>query len=304
MREMIDALNNPSMFHAIVVHTPIALATLGVPLIILMALVQRDKHTIRSLTLLAYGLLVVSALAAVNSGNEAMEALPPTQSAEVAALVQQHGDMAEWVAWMAGVTAIFIALSYVSVPKLRIAAVVLALISGAATAGWLSFTAHHGGMLVYKHGAGTPAMEHWGPRARPVETEPGEPVSEPGETEPEIDDFEPAIRPIDMEAAAEVSYARDIVPIIEIYCIHCHEGRRPDSGYDMTTAAGIIGGGVNFDENIIPGSPDDSPFIQYIRGMLQPQMPRGEEPVPEDELHTLRLWIAAGAEDDSEPAAE
>jgi len=297
LQEMIEAMGNPSMMHAIIVHTPIALATLGVPLILLMAFIQRNKHTIRSLALLAYLLLVVSALAAVNSGNEAMEALPPTQSAEVAALVQRHGDMAEWIAWMAGVTAIFIALSYVSVPKVRVAAVVLAVVSASVTAGWLSVTAHQGGMLVYEHGAGTPYMEHWGARPAPSETEEGEEVSE---TE---DDLMP-IRPIDMDEAAAVSYVRDIVPIMEIYCIDCHEGRRPDSDYLMTTAANIIGGGKNFEVNVIPGEPDDSPLIQYIRGILQPQMPRGEEPIPEDDLHTLRLWIAAGALDDSDQAPE
>lgn len=301
MQDMISTFGNPSMMHAVAVHTPIALAMLGVPLIVLMAFVQRDRHTIRSLTLLAYVLLVGSTIVAVQTGNDAMDALPPTQSAEVAELVQKHGDMAEWVAWMAGLTALFIALSYVPVPKVRLTAVVLAFLAASATAGWVGATGHHGGTLVYEHGAGTPLMEHWG-KPQPRETLPGEP---PSDTEEAVeDDYYPAIRPIDMDDAAAVSFQADVMPIMEIYCIHCHEGRRPDGDYDMTTAEGIIGAGAKFEVNVIPGEPDDSPLIQYIRGILQPQMPRGEEPIPEDDLHTLRLWIAAGAEDDSDNAAE
>lgn len=301
MQEMIDTLNNPSMMHAIAVHTPIALSQLGVPLLLLMAFLRRERHTLRSLTLLAYVLLVISAVAAVRTGYDAMDVLPPQQSAEVAALVQKHETLALRVAWFGSVTAVLILITYLPIPRARMIGSGLAIVAGIATATLVGMTGHHGGTLVYKHGAGTPYMQHWGKVPAAVsETDSAAGVSHDAEAAPADDGYEPPIRPIDMGEAASVSFVRDIVPIVEIYCIHCHEGRRPDGNYDMTSHAGILGAGDRFEENIIPGAPDDSPVVQYIRGILQPQMPRGEEPVPEDELHTLRMWIAAGATDDSD----
>src|SRR6185503_18391804 len=55
---------------------------------------------------------------------------------------------------------------------------------------------------------------------------------------------------------------------------------------------------------IVPGKPDESSLVQYIRGLADaPQMPKGSDALSEDELHRIRLWIAAGAKDDSAETA-
>src|SRR5205085_10538036 len=53
----------------------------------------------------------------------------------------------------------------------------------------------------------------------------------------------------------------------------------------------------------VPGKPDESPLVAYVRGLRTPQMPKGNPPLSEQELHLIRLWILAGAQDDSATVA-
>ena len=54
---------------------------------------------------------------------------------------------------------------------------------------------------------------------------------------------------------------------------------------------------------VIPGNPDESSIVQYIRGEKNPRMPKKEPPLSEDELHLFRSWIAAGALEVAAPVA-
>src|SRR5207249_10469870 len=47
----------------------------------------------------------------------------------------------------------------------------------------------------------------------------------------------------------------------------------------------------------------ESPMVDYLRGLRAPQMPKGNPPLSEEELHVIRSWILAGAKDDSERVA-
>ena len=91
---------------------------------------------------------------------------------------------------------------------------------------------------------------------------------------------------------------------MEEVCTECHKEGDLDSEYDMTTAASIIKGGEKYGASVIPGKPDESTLIKYVRGALLPQMPEDEMPLLKEEVHMLRLWIFAGAKDDSETAEE
>ena len=66
----------------------------------------------------------------------------------------------------------------------------------------------------------------------------------------------------------------------------------------------MLEGGEKLGPSIIPGNPDASPLIQYVRGKLQPQMPKDEYPLSDEELRVIRMWIAAGAVDDSSGEAQ
>jgi mono/diheme cytochrome c family protein len=108
------------------------------------------------------------------------------------------------------------------------------------------------------------------------------------------------VRAIDAKEAAKVSYARDIKPILDANCSECHEGDELKGEYDASSVASLIKGGKKAHPAIIPGKPDESALVQYLRGQKEPQMPKGNSKLSEDELHLIRLWITAGAKDDQQ----
>jgi Planctomycete cytochrome C len=112
---------------------------------------------------------------------------------------------------------------------------------------------------------------------------------------PAKDDFTPAIRPIDDAEAAKVTYAADVAPILKAQCVPCHEGDQAAEGLDLSTVEGMLKGGEHGEPAFVAGKPDDSPLVQYIRGIKEPKMPKGKREMSEDDLHVIRMWIAAGA---------
>ena len=107
------------------------------------------------------------------------------------------------------------------------------------------------------------------------------------------------VRPIDTKAAAAVSYTRDVKPLLESYCSECHSSDEVKGGFDASTVESLMKGGKKAHPAIIPGQPDTSPLVQYLRGQREPQMPKGKVKLTADELHLIRSWIAAGALDDT-----
>ena len=114
-------------------------------------------------------------------------------------------------------------------------------------------------------------------------------------TKPPQDDFTPAIRAIDDAEAAKLTYAGDVAPLLKAQCVMCHEGEGAAEGLDLTTVDGMLKGGEHAGPAIVAGKPDESPLVQYIRGVKEPKMPKGKREMSEDDLHVIRMWIAAGA---------
>ncbi|HEY3914721.1 MAG TPA: PSD1 and planctomycete cytochrome C domain-containing protein, partial [Verrucomicrobiae bacterium] len=112
-----------------------------------------------------------------------------------------------------------------------------------------------------------------------------------------------SIRPIDSKEAAKVSYARQIKPLLSADCDECHSADDHKAGFDISTITSLKKGGKKAGPGVVPGKPDESSIVKYIRGLADgPQMPKGETALSENELHLIRSWIAAGAVDDSASA--
>jgi len=103
------------------------------------------------------------------------------------------------------------------------------------------------------------------------------------------------IRNLDTNEAAKVSYARQIKPILTDNCDECHSADEHKGGFEITTVTQLVKGGKKASPAIMPGKPDESPLVDYLRGKREPQMPKGNPALTEDELHLMRLWILAGA---------
>ncbi len=96
-------------------------------------------------------------------------------------------------------------------------------------------------------------------------------------------------------AAEKVDYLRDVLPIMESYCIGCHTADEAEGGLVMESHASLMAGGES-GLALTPGVPSSSRMLLMVRGELEPVMPpEGEERPSEEELEVLTTWIEQGA---------
>ena len=107
------------------------------------------------------------------------------------------------------------------------------------------------------------------------------------------------VREIEPASAAQVSYFRQVKPIFANNCLDCHSEEDHKGGLDASSVPSLMKGGKKAGAAIVAGKPDESPLVQYLRGLREPQMPKGNPALSEEELHLIRQWIFAGTRDDS-----
>lgn len=315
-----ETFSNPSMLHAAVVHMPIVLALLGVPVVYYLAVTQKPSDALRWAAVGLYAATAVFAYIAVQSGKGAMDRIPPLAPREVFELLERHEAMGEWVWGFALATMVLLAATAIPVRLVRQVANGFAMLGSLMLGIWISVLGHFGGELVYKHSIGTPAMHqlymaHADPATPPVpapdavsadgssaDDTPAAPPQTAVDAATAADGLMPAIRPINMDEAKAISFVRDVKPILDENCVECHNQDDLRGDFDVTSVEWMMEGGKKGGKGIVPGKPDEGSLVKYIRGELRPQMPKGEDPLTEGQLHVIRMWIAAGAVDDSATA--
>jgi len=96
-------------------------------------------------------------------------------------------------------------------------------------------------------------------------------------------------------AAEPVDYVRDVLPILESYCIGCHTADEEQGGFVMESHQALMAGGES-GLAITAGEPTSSRLVLMIRGQMEPAMPpEGEERPSEEEIETIEAWIEQGA---------
>ncbi len=158
-----------------------------------------------------------------------------------------------------------------------------------------------------EHGKGkaptsTPATAPAAPPAKaasPAVTKPASPAAtkpaSPAATKPSA----PA------SAVKPVSFIRDIAPILVESCIACHNPRKAESKYVMTTFAQLAKGGQQGEGiTLEPGKPDDSRFVELIRADGQPRMPYKQDALATEKIATVERWVAEGAKYDGNAPGE
>ena len=111
------------------------------------------------------------------------------------------------------------------------------------------------------------------------------------------------VRAIDPAEAAKVSWLKDVEPLLQARCSECHSSDERKNEFEITSVETLRTKGRKDGPGVLPGRPDESAIIQRIRGLTKPQMPKDRPVLSEEEVHLLRMWIAAGAKDDSGGAA-
>lgn len=100
----------------------------------------------------------------------------------------------------------------------------------------------------------------------------------------------------------EVSYKKDVNPIIHDYCLNCHEpgGKGFEtSGLDMRTYQSLMNG-TKFGAVIKPGDSFTSIMIQVVEGRVHPsiKMPYGMSGgLSRERIGILKRWVDQGAKD-------
>ncbi|MFG0263413.1 MAG: DUF1549 domain-containing protein, partial [Novipirellula sp. JB048] len=93
-------------------------------------------------------------------------------------------------------------------------------------------------------------------------------------------------------ASEPLTFEKDVRPIMKAHCFHCHgESGVKEGMLDVRLRRWILAGGDS-GEAIEPGNPDDSLLLERVEFG---DMPPGDKNLSDDEIATLREWIAQGA---------
>ena len=100
-------------------------------------------------------------------------------------------------------------------------------------------------------------------------------------------------------APSNVSYTKDVQPILSKSCAECHAPGQKGftaSGLDTTSYQTLIKGG-KFGPLIKPGDALSSALNMLVEGRAHAsiQMPHGREKLPAKDIEILKVWVNEGA---------
>jgi WD40 repeat protein len=105
------------------------------------------------------------------------------------------------------------------------------------------------------------------------------------------------------QSPKEVSYFRDVWPVIQRRCQGCHQPSVKQGNLDLTGYEAFRAGGKS-GPPFVPGDPDKSLVVAVISGKREPRMPLGLPPLEEDQIKLFQGWIKSGAKDDTPEAVK
>lgn len=131
------------------------------------------------------------------------------------------------------------------------------------------------------------------PSPVPTETSVPTPTDVPTEPPTDVPTVPPTEIPTDPPeaGASTVSFANDIMPIIQSRCVNCHGGERIEEGLLMRSYAEIMAGSDN-GPVIVPGDATNSLLVELITVQKMPK--RGPKLTP-PQIQIITEWVSAGA---------
>jgi WD40 repeat protein len=100
-------------------------------------------------------------------------------------------------------------------------------------------------------------------------------------------------------APGSVSFIKDVAPILVQNCIACHNPKKSESKYVMTTFAQLAKGGQQGEGvTLEAGDPDASMLVELIRPDGQPRMPYKQDPLSPEKVGIIEKWVREGAKYD------
>ena len=102
-----------------------------------------------------------------------------------------------------------------------------------------------------------------------------------------------------------VGFLKDVAPILVQNCIACHNPKKSESKYTMTTFAQLAkGGAMGKGITLTPGDPDASFFVELCRPDGEPRMPFKQDALPKEKLEIIERWVKEGAKYDGTSPTE
>jgi hypothetical protein len=104
--------------------------------------------------------------------------------------------------------------------------------------------------------------------------------------------------PIVLSAAGgELSFVRDVRPILQQHCYACHGEQKQKSGLRLDIKSEAFKGGDGYGPSLIAGNSAESPLIELVTSDdADSRMPPDDPPLSAAEIATLTKWIDQGAD--------
>jgi WD40 repeat protein len=114
---------------------------------------------------------------------------------------------------------------------------------------------------------------------------------------------DPTPIPVSLPTRKEpVSFSREVIEILDAKCAGCHSSALAEGKLNMEEVAGMLKGGKH-GPAIVSGKAEESLLFKMAAHRVEPVMPPEKKkdlpPLTPEELGLLKLWIDAGAKDDS-----
>jgi len=100
---------------------------------------------------------------------------------------------------------------------------------------------------------------------------------------------------------APASYTREIKPLLDKYCVGCHNPDLKKGMLNLETYEEMMKGGAS-GENFVVGKSAESLFYKALIGKDAPKMPPKNNIGPSDkEIELIKRWIDEGVKNDAVP---
>lgn len=182
--DLLKTMEDPQLMHAAIVHLPIAIAALGLVLVLGVLITAGKSPGLRWTTVFIYLLGCLAALWTTYTGEEARDALKeanrlPVTYVELEAhehaeggaehehehehdpddpgvLMHRHEELAEYLWVGLAITGVLVMAASIRITWWKTLTLLLALVTAAANVAWVGVIGYYGGKMVYEHSVGVP----------------------------------------------------------------------------------------------------------------------------------------------------
>ena len=99
-------------------------------------------------------------------------------------------------------------------------------------------------------------------------------------------------------AEAAVSFTNEIAPIFVQKCVACHDDKKAKGGFQLDTYPALMSTPKD-QPAVVPGQPERSKLYELLTtANADDRMPQKDDPLPPEQIASVRRWIEAGAKFD------